>query len=59
MACAVSTAISNALRDVIVSNTANTQAILDKMRQQEIEALKTQNANLHTQLNMANCSYSV
>ena len=57
-ACADRTAVSNALRDVIASNTANTQAILDKMCQQEIEALKTQNANLQTQLNMANLSAS-
>jgi hypothetical protein len=52
-ACADRQAVSDALRDVIASNTANTQAILDKMCQQEIEALKTQNANLQTQLNMA------
>ena len=51
--CADRTAISDALRDVIASNTANTQAILDKLCQQEIDALKTQNANLQTQLNMA------
>ena len=35
-----------------------TQAILDKMCQQEIDALKTQNANLQTQLNMANLAAS-
>lgn len=52
-ACADRTAVSNALRDVIASNTANTQAILDKLCQQEIDALKTENANLQTQLNMA------
>ena len=44
-ACADRTAVSDALRDVIANNTANTQAILDKMCQQEIDALKTQNAN--------------
>jgi len=32
--------------------TANTQAILDKLCQQEIDTLKTQNANLQTQVNM-------
>lgn len=53
-ACADRSAISEALRDVIANNTANTQAILDKMCQQEIDALKTQNANLQTQLNMMN-----
>ena len=57
-ACADRQAVSDALRDVIASNTANTQAILDKMCQQEIDALKTQNANLQTQLNLANLSAS-
>lgn len=57
-ACADRSAISDALRDVIASNTANTQAILDKMCQQEIDALKTQNANLQTQLNLANLAAS-
>lgn len=52
-ACADRSAVSDALRDVIASNTANTQAILDKMCQQEIDALKTQNANLQTQINLA------
>ena len=57
-ACADRNAISDALRDVIASNTANTQAILDKLCQQELEALKTQNQNLQTQLNMANLAAS-
>jgi hypothetical protein len=57
-ACADRNAISDALRDVIANNTANTQAILDKMCQQEIDALKTQNANLQTQLNMMNLAQS-
>ena len=57
-ACADRTAVSNALRDVIASNTANTQAILDKLCQQEIDALKTQNANLQTQVNMMNLAQS-
>lgn len=57
-ACADRSAISDALRDVIASNTANTQAILDKMCQQEIDALKTQNQNLQTQLNLANLAAS-
>ena len=37
---------------------SNTQAILDKLCQQEIDALKTQNANLQTQLNLANMAAS-
>lgn len=57
-ACADRSAINEALRDVIANNTANTQAILDKMCQQEIDALKTQNANLQTQLNMMNLAQS-
>ena len=57
-ACNDRNAISEALRDVIANNTANTQAILDKMCQQEIDALKTQNANLQTQLNMMNLAQS-
>lgn len=57
-ACADRNAVSSALRDVIASNTANTQAILDKLCQQEIDALKTQNANLQTQINLANLQAS-
>lgn len=57
-ACADRQAVTDALRDVIASNTANTQAILDKMCQQEIDALKTQNANLQTQINLANLTAS-
>lgn len=57
-ACADRTAVTNALRDVIASNTANTQAILDKLCQQELDALKTQNANLQTQVNMMNLAQS-
>lgn len=57
-ACADRNAINEALKDVIANNTANTQAILDKMCQQEIDALKTQNANLQTQLNMMNLAQS-
>lgn len=56
--CADRAALSEALQNVINSNNANTQAILDKMCQQEIEALKTQNANLQTQLNMQNLAAS-
>lgn len=45
--------ISEGIRDVIASNTANTQAILDKLCQQEIDAKNDQIATLRTQLNMA------
>lgn len=50
--CADRNALTDALRDVIASNTANTQAILDKMCQQEIEAKNETIAQLRTQLNM-------
>lgn len=53
-ACADRAAISEGLRDVLTATQAQTQTILDKMCQQEIDALKTQNANLQTQINLAN-----
>lgn len=64
-ACADRQAVTSALYDVTTANNANTQALLnainggiqsiqDKLCQQEIDALKTQNANLQTQLNLAN-----
>ena len=57
-ACADRNAISSALRDVITATQAQTQTILDKMCQQEIEALKAQNANLQTQVNLQNLAAS-
>lgn len=57
-ACADRSAISDALKDVIASNTANTQAILDKLCQQEIEALKAQNQQLQMQSYLANLAAS-
>lgn len=56
--CADRTALTDALRDVIASQTANTQAILDKMCQQEIEAKNETIANLRTQLNMQSLAAS-
>ena len=38
--------------------TAGVQMVLDKINQQEIEALKTQNLNLQTQINMQNLAAS-
>lgn len=52
------TAIANALSDVIASNTANTQAILDKLCQQEISALKAQNQTLQMQNYLASLAAS-
>lgn len=57
-ACADRNAISNGVRDIIQNQNSNTQAILDKLCQQEIDALKTQNANLQTQINLANLQAS-
>lgn len=63
-ACADRQTVNDGVRDIMASNVANTQALLntinggiqaiqDKLCQQEIDALKTQNANLQTQLNLA------
>ena len=57
-ACADRSAISDALANVIASNTANTQRILDKMCQQEIDALKAQNLELQNRVNMQNLAAS-
>ncbi len=57
-ACADRAAVTDALRDVIASNTANTQAILDKLCQQEIEALKSQNQQLQMQSYLASLAAS-
>lgn len=51
-ACADRNAISSALRDVLSATQAQTQTILDKMCQQEIDALKTRNLELQNQVNM-------
>lgn len=64
-ACADRQAVNDGVRDIIAANAANNnlllntinggiQSIHDKLCQQEIDALKTQNANLQTQLNLAN-----
>ena len=57
-ACADRSAVSDALKDVIASNTANTQAILDKLCQQEIDALKAQNQQLQMQSYLASLAAS-
>lgn len=51
--CADRQAINEGIRDVIASGTANTQAILNKLSQQELDAKNEVIANLRTQLNMA------
>ena len=56
--CADRAALSDGIRDVIENNTRNTQAILDKLCAQELDAERRENANLRTQLNMANLAAS-
>lgn len=57
-ACADRNAVTEALRDVTSSVTASTQAILDKLCQQEIDALKTQNQQLQMQGYLASLAAS-
>lgn len=56
--CADRQAVSDGIRDVIESNTRNTQLVLDKLCQQEIDAKNDLIATLRTQLNMANLAAS-
>lgn len=56
--CADREALSNGIRDIISSNTANTQAILDKLCQQEISQKDETISSLRTQLNMQNLAAS-
>lgn len=58
--CADRAAVESGIRDVITNNTANTQAILDKLCQLELDGVKGQlaqaereNIGLQNQLNMA------
>ena len=68
-ACADRQAVNDGVRDIMVANTANTQALLntinggiqaiqDKLCQQEIDALKAENARLQTQINLTNLQAS-
>lgn len=57
-ACADRQAVNDGVRDIIANQTAGIQTILDKLCQQEIDALKSQNANLQTQINLANLQAS-
>ena len=57
-ACADRNAVSSALRDVLAATQAQTQAILDKMCQTEINALKERNSELQTQVAMQNLAAS-
>lgn len=51
--CADRQVVSDGIRDVIESNTRNTQLILDKLCQNEIDQLKQSNLSLQNQLNLA------
>ncbi len=68
-ACTDRQAVNDGIRDLMSANTANTQALLntinggiqsiqDKLCQQELDALKAENANLQTQINLANLQNS-
>lgn len=56
--CADRAALSDGIRDVIANNTAQTQAILDKLCVLELDGYKRENDQLRTQLNMANLAAS-
>lgn len=63
--CADRAALSDGIRDIIQSQTANTQSILDKLCQLELDGVKGQlaqaereNIGLQNQLNMANLTAS-
>lgn len=56
--CADRTAAYQNTQAIIESNNRNSQAILDKLCQLELDNVKQDNANLRTQLNMANLAAS-
>ena len=57
-ACADRAAISDGIRDVIANNTAQTQAILDKLCALELDGYKRENDSLRQQLNMSQLNAS-
>lgn len=56
--CADRQALSDGVRDIIANNTAQTQAILDKLCALELDGYKRENDNLRSQLNMATLNAS-
>lgn len=56
--CADRAALSDGIRDIIASNTSQTQAILDKLCALELDGYKRENDQLRTQLNMASLNAS-
>lgn len=57
-ACADRSAISDGIRDVLTAQTANTQAVLDKLCALELDGYKRENDNLRQQLNMSQLAAS-
>ena len=51
--CADRAAISDGIRDLLTAGNANTQRILDKLCDQELQAERRENQNLRSQLQMA------
>lgn len=51
--CADRAAVNDGIRDIITNQTANTQSIIDKLCQLELDGYKRENDNLRSQLNMA------
>lgn len=56
--CADRAALADGIRDVLAATQAQTQTILDKMCQQEIDNLKAQNLELQNRVNMQNLAAS-
>lgn len=57
-ACADRAAVNDGIRDVITNATANTQAVLDKLCQLELDAKNDKISDLERQLTMANLAAS-
>lgn len=56
--CADREALNNGVRDIITSQVAGTQRILDKLCDQELQAERRENQELRTRLNMADLAAS-
>lgn len=56
--CADRAAISDGIRDILTAGTANTQRILDKLCDQELQAERRENQELRTQVQMQNLAAS-
>lgn len=56
--CSDRAALNDGVRDIIASQTAGTQRIIDKMCDQELQAERRENDNLRQQINMMNLAAS-